>query len=143
MKNLLLTVGFIIALCGLSYAAFYAVSRDPMEVRMAMKEGDAMRWLCAEFHLTEAQFEKIKRLHDDYYVECSVHCALIVEAREEGQSEEMIAQLEANCEQAMEVHCRTVAAAMSDEEGVRYLEIVLPRIAPYDHHQAPNLQVSH
>lgn len=142
MKNLLLTVGFIIALCCMSYAAFYALSRDPAEVRMAMKEGDSMKWLRAEFRLTEEQFEEIKRLHDDYYVECSVHCALIVEAREKGQSEETITRLEANCEQAIEVHCRTVAAAMSDEEGARYLELVLPQIAHYDHHQAPNLQVS-
>lgn len=143
MKNLLLTAGFIVALCGLSYAAFYALNRDPVEVRQAMKEGDSMMWLRAEFSLTEKQFEEIKRLHDDYYIECSVHCALIVEAREEGQSEEVVAQLEANCEQAMEVHCRAVAAAMTAEEGARYLEIVLPRIAHYDHHQAPNLQVSH
>ena len=123
MKNLLLTIGLVIALCCVSYAAFYALNRDPAEVRMAMKEGDSMMWLRAEFRLTEEQFEKIKRLHDDYYIECSIHCALIVEAREEGQSEETVAQLEANCEQAMELHCRAVAAAMSAEEGARYLEI--------------------
>jgi len=143
MKNLLLTIGLVLALCGLSYGAFYVLSREPAEVREAMSEGDAMLWLRAEFQLTDEQYAAIQRLHDDYFVECSVHCAMIVEAREQGDSAEEVARLEAICERSIEAHCRKVAAQMSAKEGERYLSIVLPKIANYDHHVAPSLHLNH
>lgn len=143
MKNLLITAGFILALCGLSYGAFYALSRDSKEVRQAVKAGDAMEWLRSEFHLTDEQYAKIKRLHDDYYVECSGHCAAIMEARDEGESAEEVARLEAVCEHSMAEHCHDVAAVMTSDDGARYLKIVLPRITGYNHHGAPNLQMTH
>jgi len=142
MKNLLITAGIIVALCGFSYGSFYALSRDSAEVRLAVKTGDAMEWLRSEFHLTDEQYADIQSMHDDYYVECSIHCAGIMAAQEEGKSAEEVARLETICESAMAEHCRSVAAVMNPSNGARYLKIVMPRIADYDHHEAPSLQIN-
>jgi len=142
MKNLLITAGIIVALCGLSYSSFYALSRDSAEVRQAVKAGDAMEWLRSEFHLTDGQYAEIQSMHDGYYVECSIHCADIMAAQEEGKSAEEVTRLEAICESAMAEHCRLVAAVMNTSNGARYLKIVMPRIADYDHHEAPSLQIN-
>ena len=141
MKNLLITAG-IIALCGLSYGSFYTLSRDSADVRQAVKAGDAMEWLRSEFHLTDEQYAEIQSMHDDYFIECSLHCAAIIEAREEGENAEEVARLEMICESAMAEHCRSVAAVMNPSNGARDLKIVMPRIADYDHHEAPSLQIN-
>lgn len=143
MKNLLITAGFIVALCGVSYGTFYALNREPAGVRQAIQEGDTMEWLRVEFHLSDAQFTKIQQLHNEYYVECTIHCADIMVARDEGESTEEVARLEDICESAMAEHCRTVATVMNPSDGARYLKIVMPRIADYDHREAPSLQIRH
>jgi hypothetical protein len=142
MKNLLLTAVLILATCGLSYGIFYTASRDPKALREALAERDAMAWLKSDFKLTDAQFAAIKRLHDDYYVECSDHCAAILDAREQHAPAPEIARLEDICERSMTEHFKKVAALMSPEEGPHYLAVVLPKVANYDHHGAPSLQVS-
>ncbi len=143
MRNKLLTLVLVLAACGVSYWGFYSMSRAPETVRKAMAEQDAMMWLKMEFKLSDGQFEKIKRLHDDYYVECSVHCAAIIDARDNQTEATEVTRLEAICENAMAAHFEKVAAIMAPDEGRRYLAVVLPRVASYDHHQAPSLQVSH
>ncbi|MCF7687801.1 MAG: hypothetical protein K9M98_08585 [Cephaloticoccus sp.] len=141
MKNLLLTAVLIMAACGLSYGVFYTASRDPKAVREALADRDAMAWLRSDFKLTDAQFAAIKRLHEDYHVECSAHCAAILDAREHHAPAPEIARLEEVCERSMTEHFKKVAALMSPEEGPRYLAVVLPKVADYDHHGAPSLQV--
>ena len=142
MKNILLSAVFILATCGLSYGVFYSASRDPKAVREALVNRDAMAWMKSDFKLTEVQFVAVKRLHEDYYVECSAHCAAILDAREQHAPAHEIASLEAICERSMTEHFKKVAALMSPEEGPRYLAVVLPKVANYDHHGAPSLQVS-
>lgn len=142
MKNFWLTVGLIVAVCAVSHTVFYSLGRDPDSVRRALVDQDAMAWLRADFKLSDTQFAAIERLHDDYYVQCSEHCAMIMDARENQAPEIEVARLEEVCERAMAQHFRKVAAEMSAKEGARYLAIVLPKIASYDHQAPPNLQVS-
>ncbi|MFI5358271.1 MAG: hypothetical protein ACHQ4G_13140 [Opitutales bacterium] len=142
MKNLLLTLAVVLVACGISYGVFYAMSRDPAAVRQALQERDAMAWLRSDFNLTDTQFAGIKRLHDDYNAECARHCAAIMAARQRQASPAEIGRLEATCERSMTAHFRQVAALMSPEEGRRYLALILPRVAAYDHHGAPSVQVS-
>lgn len=141
MKNLLLTLGILAGICGLSYGAFYLMSREPAAVQKAMRDGDALAWLRTEFHLDIEQYAAIKKLHEDYGKVCAGHCAAIMAAQQRGAPAAEIAALEKTCVTAMTEHFKRVAALMPPGEGERYLAIVLPRIADFDHRGAPNVQV--
>lgn len=143
MKNFLLTLGVVLAACALSFGVFYAVNREPAEVRAALRDSDAMAWMRAEFHLNEAQFAAIRQLHEDYREKCAEHCSAIMAAEQKGAAKEEVARLEKICVDSMGVHFRRVAALMPPGQGERYLAIVLPRVADYDHRGAPNVQVRH
>ena len=141
MKNFLLTLVIAAAVCALSFGAFYALNREPAEMRRALSEGDAMAWLRAEFQLNDTQFAAIKKLHDDYRSVCADHCAAIMAAEKRHAPRAEIAALEKTCVDAMTAHFKRVAALMPPGQGERYLAIVLPRIADFDHRGAPNVQV--
>lgn len=140
MKNLFATLLVLVAAAAASFGVLYVLSDQP-EVRRAAREGDAMEWLRVEFHLDGGQFAAIKQLHDDYGAVCAQHCAAIMKARRQRAAAADIAALEAVCANSMTEHFRRVAALMPAGEGERYLAIVLPRVAAYDHSGAPNLQV--
>ena len=140
MKNGLIMLLVVLAAGALSYGVFYTMNDAPA-VRQAAREGDAMAWLRVEFHLTAAQFAAIKKLHDDYGLQCSEHCRAIMDARRRGASPTEQAALEKICVDAMTEHFRKVAALMSPGEGDRYLAIVLPRVGDYGHQGAPTVQV--
>jgi len=139
-RNWLLTLVAMLAVSAAAYGAFYFASEDAA-MHTAAREGDAMGWLRTEFHLDDARYAAIKRLHDDYGVVCAEHCAAITEARHRAASPAEIAALEKTCVDAMTAHFRRVAALMPPAEGERYLATVLPRVAGYEHHGAPNVQV--
>jgi len=141
VRNLLLTLAVIATACAVSFGVFYAASGAPAEVRRAEREGDAMVWLRTEFHLDDAQFAAIKKLHDDYGTVCASHCAAIMAAEKRGAPRAEVAALEKTCVNAMTEHFQRVAALMPRGQGERYLAAVLPRIADYDHRGAPNVQV--
>lgn len=126
------------------------------DLREAAHKGDAMAWLRADFHLDDRQFAEIKKLHDAYAPSCEEHCRLIQEAakaRDELRSaagsdpvavaaaERRLQQLRTTCETAISAHVRQVAELMSPEDGRRYLALVLPRIAAFDHQMAPALDM--
>lgn len=139
MKNFLITLAMTLAVCGAAFGAFYAMNDRPA-LREAVREGDAMAWLREEFHLNEAQFAAVKRLHADYNKVCGEHCAAIMAAKQRGAPAAEIAALEKTCVDAMTAHFRRVAALLPAGEGERYLAMVLPRVQDYDHTGAPNLQ---
>lgn len=140
MKNFLLTLAVLLAAAVASFGVFY-VMNDLPEVRRASREGDAMAWLQAEFQLDGAQFAAIKKLHDDYGAQCGEHCMAIMAAKRRHAPPAEVASLEKICVDSMTVHFRRVAALMPEGQGERYLAIVLPRVADYDHTGAPNVQV--
>lgn len=141
MKNFLLTVAVALAACGTAFGVFYVLNDDPAMHRAA-REQDAMAWLRTEFRLTAAQFAAVTKLHDDYGTVCSRHCAAIMEARRRAAPAAEVAALEKTCVDSMTVHFRQVAALMPAAEGARYLAMVLPRVAGYDHSGAPNVRVT-
>ncbi len=143
MKNLLFTLGLVAAACALSFGVFYAVNREPAAVQQALRAGDAMAWLRTEFQLNNAQFAAIQQLHEAYGEKCTEHCAAIMAAQKRAAPSAEIAALEKTCVDAMAVHFKHVAALMPAGQGERYLAIVLPRVADYDHRGAPNVQVHH
>ena len=141
MKNFLLTLGVVLVACALSFGVFSALNREPSEMAQALREGDAMMWLRVEFQLNDTQFAAIKKLHEDYREVCAGHCAAIMAAEKRSAPRTEVAALEKICVDAMTAHFRRVAALMPAAQGERYLAVVLPRVADYDHRGAPNVQV--
>ncbi len=139
MKNLLITLGVAAAACALAFGLCYRMSDEPA-LRQAAREGDAMAWLRMEFHLSEAQFAGIKKLHDDYAVLCGEHCIAIMDARTRPAPAAELAVLEKRCVDSMTAHFRQVAALMPAGQGERYLATVLPLVEGHDHGGAPTVR---
>lgn len=133
--------------------ACFRLSSAP-ELHAAAAKGDAMAWLRADFQLNDRQFAEIKRLHDDYAPSCEEHCRLIQEALRArdalrartdtdpatvAAAERTLERLRVECETAIAAHVRKVAAVMAPEQGERYLALVLPKIADFDHQAAPDV----
>ena len=125
-------------------------------MQAAAKKGDAMAWLRADFHLDDRQFAEIRKLHDTYAPSCEEHCRLIQEATRArdilktaggadlaaaSAAERKLQELRTTCETALTAHVRKVAALMSPEDGRRYLVLVLPKIADFDHRMVPGLDI--
>ena len=150
LKYLLGTVAVLLLLAAAAGLVGYRLSCNP-GLHAAATKGDAMEWLRVDFHLTDAQFASIRRLHDAYAGTCAEHCRLIQEATRArnafadpaaaSEAERKLQALRAHCETAIAGHVRQVAALMSPEDGRRYLALVLPKIARFDHTAAPDLHL--
>jgi uncharacterized membrane protein len=155
MKYLLRTVAIVALMAAGAAYVGYRVNCDPV-LHAAVAKGDAMEWLRTDFHLTDAQFSAVRQLHASYADTCEEHCRMIQEATRarnalEAAQGDKAAIAEANrqiqrmrlmCEGAIEAHVRQVAALMSPEDGRRYLALVLPKIADFDHTAAPDLRLN-
>jgi len=154
MKNFLLTFLAVLAAGVLAAGAFFRWHYDDA-LHAAAQQRDAMKWLRTEFHLSDAQFAAVAKLHEDYSVECAGHCAAIGSARAElaaaeksGQPAATLAALRRNvaerefaCRTAIGAHLRKVAALMPQGEGARYLQLLLPRVENYRHQGAPTVRL--
>ncbi len=156
MKYLLGTLAVLVLVAAATGFVSYRLSCDPA-LHAAATKGAAMEWLRADFHLSDAQFAEIQQLHAAYAGTCEAHCRMIQEAtkaRNElaaagGDQAAMAAtnsklqEVRLVCETAITAHVRKVAALMSPEDGRRYLAMVLPKIADFDHTAAPDLHLNH
>jgi len=153
--NRLLGATIVIALLAIGAGfAGYCVNRDA-SLHAAAARGDTLEWLRTDFHLTGSQLSAVRQLHEAYEGTCAEHCRLLREATRARQAVEAVhgdkaaldaadARVQAQralCEEATTAHVRSVAALMAPEEGRRYLALVLPRIAGFDHAAAPDLQL--
>jgi hypothetical protein len=141
VKNFLITLAIAAAAFAVAFGVCYRLCDRPA-LHDAAREQDAMAWLRAEFKLSDAQFAAVKKLHEDYSSVCGEHCAAIMAARERHAPAAEVAALEKTCVDAMTTHFRAVAQLMPPGEGERYLAVVLPRVAGYEHHAAPSVRVS-
>lgn len=154
MKNLLTTAFLLVIVAAATSFVAYRLGGDP-RLEAAIAQGDAMEWMRVEFNLTAEQYARIKTLHDSYAVECERHCAAIVEAERakeaaesSGRPEDLkalqqrVEELRLICETAIAAHVRRCAAEMSPEAGERYLAMVLPKIADFDHKAPPDVRLN-
>lgn len=156
MKYLLGTAAVIALLAVCTGYLGYHMNCDPA-LHAAVAKGDTMEWLRTDFHLTDAQLSEVRRLHESYAGTCEEHCRMIQEATRARTALEAahgdkaaldaanakIQGLRAVCEGAIAAHVRKVATLMSPEDGRRYLALVLPKVANFDHTAAPDLRLSH
>lgn len=158
MKYALLTLAVLLLAAGGAGLASYRASSNPA-LQEAQRDGDSLAWVRAEFKLDDSQFRKIQALHAGYAKICAEHCTAVQDAMETlaavpanggpnaaGQrsaAESRLRELESRCERSMTEHVHRVAACMAPEQGARYLKLVEPRIARYEHQGAPDLSLHH
>jgi hypothetical protein len=98
--------------------------------------GDELAWLREEFHLSDAELQRIRQLHEGYLPKCHENCARIAAKKQELQTEldkaqgmtpearqklTEVAGLRAQCQANMLAHFYEVSRAMAPEQGRRYL----------------------
>ena len=157
MKYLWGTLAVLVLLATTAGFVGYRMNCDPL-LHTAAAKGDSLAWLRTDFHLTDAQFAAIRDLHESYAGTCAEHCRMIQEATKArnalkaadrtdpaavAAAEQNLQELRLHCETAITRHVRQVAALMSPEDGRRYLALVLPKIANFDHQAAPDLHLNH
>jgi CRISPR/Cas system-associated endonuclease Cas1 len=153
MKHLLATIGLLVAVAAAAGLVSFKLGRES-DIRDALQKQDALAWLRTDFRLNDAQFTVIRKLHDSYSLVCEEHCRAIQEAATArntlkaaaqpdaaalAAAERRVQELRLVCETAIAAHVRQVAAEMSPDEGRRYLALVLPKIADFDHRAPPDL----
>lgn len=129
----IIIVGLLVAFAG--YACVYLACTGTQR-SVEKKDGANLAWLQTEYHLTDAQFARVRELHDEYQPKCMAMCRQIDEKNAELQSllaatnaitpeiKQTLAesaQLRMECEQAMLAHFYEEAQVMPPEQGRRYL----------------------
>jgi len=153
MTYLWRTTALLVIVATLVAVASYHLGRDA-GMNAALAKRDALAWLRTDFRLDDAQFAAIQVLHLSYSAVCERHCEAIqaaaikrnalkiapdTEAAVLAAAERRLEELRRVCESAIAAHVREVAAHMAPDQGRRYLALVLPRIADFDHRAAPDV----
>lgn len=141
MKTLLvLAIALGVSLGG--YFTYYQCVTKPTR-EMLTRVGGEIEWLRDEYRLSDAQFNRIRKLHDEYAPQCDLLCEKI------GKANARLAQLiktngtftpeldaavtecfavQAECRRALLRHIYEVGAEMSPKEGARYVQMMTARI---------------
>lgn len=134
----------ILAVLGsaLAYCIYFYCATQPVQAMLTQPDGQ-LEWLRREFKLNDAQFTKVKQLHEAYRPGCDQMCLRIAEANGEANaliasSKTMTPEIEAalkkctalqnDCRQALLTHVYAVGAEMSPAEARRYIDMMTARI---------------
>jgi len=140
MKRLLAFLVLALAVAATAYGVTrYLGARAPE---------DQWTWLRREFHLSDAQFARVRALHEAYQPICAGHCSRILAVQHRLDELERTAakdspaylvalkewaELKRECNEATLQHLRRVAGAMDPDQGSRYLALMVPRLTRFDH----------
>lgn len=137
---LILLATVLVALAGYGIAYEWATRSSKA---MLAHPDCGMIWLRSEYHLSEAQYARIAKMHEDYRPTCERMCARIAAAQEKvdalisvhnavtPETEAAMrewALLQNECRVAMLAHVYAVSAEMPPQDGKRYLEMATARI---------------
>jgi hypothetical protein len=126
-----------ITFCAINFFA----TRDLRQ--MAAAPNGELEWLRREFHLNDAQFQKIEDLQSAYTPVCNGMCERIMEANSKldrllPKNREVTPEVEAairevgtvqdDCRKQMLAHIYRVSAQMNPADGERYLHLMKSRI---------------
>jgi len=110
--------------------------------QLAQDQAPELAWLREEFHLTSAEFTRIRELHEAYLAGCAERCEKIDEKNahlkhllaatnvitpEIELTLQEAAQLRADCQKKMLEQFYAVSQTMPPEQGARYLKWVQDR----------------
>lgn len=154
MKFRWIAAVLIVALGLMAGGSTYLCLHKPMPVAKAGEDASLL-WLRTDFNLSAEKMAQITQMHEAYQGICDEHCRKIREARDElkklrttqadhcdlAAAETKVVELDRACITSLEAHLREIAKVIGGDDGQRYLSIVLPRIAHFDHSGAPNLDL--
>jgi hypothetical protein len=136
---LVLLVGLLFAIAGYC-ALFYHGTKEQRQ--MLDSSAPELAWLKKEFALSDAEYERVAKLHEDYLPRCEELCQRIAEKNGElrqifaGPSVDAKAvelklkeagDLRVECQKNMFHHFLEVSRQMPPEQGKRYLQWVHQR----------------
>jgi hypothetical protein len=144
-RRILLALAILLGSIAAGYGAYLICAFvGTAEVRSAAADSDSgLVWLRKEFHLTGAQFQRIKTLHTAYADRCDLMCQRIMNANaaldaaisrnkqvtsELQQALTEVARVQQECQQAMLAHIYEVGAQMDPNEGARYLQMMKHKV---------------
>jgi small-conductance mechanosensitive channel len=157
-RSLVMLLGAL-ALGAALFAGSYFVSQRAC---LMTRSADDLNWLRVEFHLSDAEMARVRKLHEGYMPQCAKMCALIAAKSAEVQTAlgngtnvtveaqkklTELGELRAQCQTQMLRHFIEVSQAMPPEQGQRYLaemkkltldfheEIEQSMSAGHEHHQ--------
>jgi len=135
MRRSLIILSGVLAVAGAVFAGSFFLSQRICVTRMT-NPADNLDWLRQEFHLSDAEMARVRKLHDGYLPKCGEMCARIdakkqtvkdwlaggtnVTADAEKKVFEL-GELRAQCQLQMLRHFVEVSQAMPPEQGRRYL----------------------
>ena len=140
-KGLLVIVIALGAALG-GYCTYYQFATAPARALLAGADG-GMQWLQREYHLSDAQFSRIREMHRAYAPKCDLMCEKIAKAN--ARLDQLIATnktfspevdtamnecvaVQAECRRALLRHVYEVSAEMPAADGARYLQMMTARI---------------
>jgi hypothetical protein len=133
-RSLVIILGAL-AIGAAVFAGSYFASQRAC-VMCCANPADDLSWLRTEFHLSDTEMARIRKLHEGYKPKCAEICAQIAAKKRElnsllGTGTNLtaeaqaklneIAALRAQCQAQMLQHFIAVSQAMPPEEGRRYL----------------------
>jgi hypothetical protein len=116
---------------------------------------DQWTWLRREFRLSDAQYARIRALHEAYQPVCADHCRRIMAVQQRmaelertgtkataayAAAQEEWQVIARECNRATVQQVESVAREMEPAEGRRYLDLMVPRIARRDHRGPPEVR---
>jgi hypothetical protein len=137
----------IILVCGAALAllagagVYYA--RTASHRAMLCCARPELAWLQHEFQLTDAQFARVEKMHNDYLVHCKelcdriaatnklIHAQISTNTAVTAETQTLLAsaaRLRVECQTRMLEECTAVSREMSPEQGKRYLAWVQEQI---------------
>lgn len=135
MRRGLWILGLGVIVAALAYAAFYfaGTARSRQWLHSPQPE---LAWLKQEYHLSDAEFARLTKLHNAYLPQCEARCreiaalntrlqqALTTSATVTPEIRKLLqerARMEATCQTEMLKHFYAVSRTMPPDEGRRYL----------------------
>jgi len=147
MKRPWLVLAGGLAAALLAYGGSYFIGSAPCRSLEDSKTPE-LAWLQKEFHIPDAEFTRISKLHEDYLAGCAERCRRIdaknadlqkmlagAGAVTPGIEQALLdaARLRAECQKAMLQHFYEVSQTMPPEQGRRYLAWVTARTLGSQH----------
>jgi hypothetical protein len=144
--RLFVTVAILVATIAAGFAAFWLCTFfGTADLRSVSSDRDAeLVWLRREFHLTDAQFQRIQALHATYVGKCDLTCQRIMNANaaldaaisrnrrvtpEIQQAMGEVARVQQECQQSMLAHnIYEISEQMDPGSAEQYLKMMKQRI---------------
>lgn len=136
MRRSLLILAALAIACAAVVSASYLIARQICEHQW-VDTADDLEWLRREFHLSDAELARVRRLHEGYLPKCHSLCERIAAKKRELAAAfaastnavtpaietklNEVATLRAQCQAQMLEHFYEVSQAMPPAQGRRYL----------------------